>query len=386
MLTSLASPVAGAFLAIAVGGLLIDIWLQRRSGDRPSLVLPGALFVLTLTPVAVASVLFPDPGVFPFRWAAFAGVVAALVALVIVLPPTERVLRLSAGLAALVSIPLFVVANPLGGNMTRIVVFFVAPVLAAATWRRRRTLVVAASVPLALWLVLPGVAAAEHLGDPAADAEYYTAVTDYITQAGGAPGRVEVPFTAGHWEVDYIASEVPIARGWERQVDMDRNEVLYDDDLSSAEYKRWIDEHAVRWIALPDIEIDDGGLAERALLEGGLSWVRAPHVIDNWHIWEVVDPSPIVEEPGRLISESPEEIVISVPTAGSVLVRTWYTPYWSASGTGRACVESTADDLVKIVVTTPGVIHLRPQFSLEPLVSNSPVDDCTSPDDGSDHG
>ena len=79
------------------------------------------------------------------------------------------------------------------------------------------------AIPLALWMVLPGVATAGHLDDPAAEADYHAPVIEVVTQAGGQPGRVEVPFTAGHWEVAHIASEVPIARGWERQVDMDRN-------------------------------------------------------------------------------------------------------------------------------------------------------------------
>ena len=379
MLSSLASPVAGAFLALALGGVLIDAWLQRRSGGRPRFVLPAAMFVVTATPVAVTSVLFPDPGVFPFRWAAFAGVLAAFIALVIVLPSTERVVRLSAGLGAVASIPVFAVANPLGGNMTRMVVFFVMPVLAASMWAKRRTLVVAASIPLALWLVLPGVAAADHLNDPAAEASYYDDVTDFVTHAGGVPGRVEVPFTAGHWEAAYIAAEVPIARGWERQTDMDRNAVLYDEDLTSDEYRRWIDQHAVRWIALPDTEIDEGGLAEAALLEQGLPWLQLAKTTEHWRIWEVVDSVPIVEDPGRLISESPDEIVIAVERAGSVLVRTWYMPYWSAQGDG-ACVVRAADDLVEVIVTTPGIVHLRPEFSLEPLVGNGSVDDCNSED------
>jgi hypothetical protein len=382
-LTSLASPVAGAFLAIALGGALVDVWLQHRSGGHPRPALPAAMLILTVTPIAVASALFPDPGVFPFRWAAFAGVMTAFVALVVVLPSTERVLRLSAGLGALVSVPLFVVANPLGGNMTRLVAFFVAPVLAASMWKQRRTLVIAAGVPLALWLLLPGVAAADHLSDPAADAGYYDPVTDFITHVGGVPGRLEVPFTAGHWEVTYIAAEVPIARGWERQTDMDRNAVLYDDDLTSDAYRRWIDEHAVRWIALPDTELDRGGLAEAALLERDLPWLQPVRTTEHWQIWEVVDSAPIVEAPGRLVSESADEIVISVERAGSVLVRTWYMPYWSAQGTG-ACVVRTEDGLVEVVVTTPGIVHLRPEFSLDPLVSDRSVDDCNSevPTDG----
>lgn len=375
MLSSLASPVAGAFLALALGGVLIDAWLQHRSGGHPRCGLPATMFVVTVAPVVVTSVLFPDPGVFPFRWAAFVGVMAAFIALVIVLPSTERVVRLSAGLGAVATVPLFVVANPVGGNMTRMVVFFVVPVFAASMWAQRRTLVVAAGVPLALWLVLPGVAAADHLNDAAAEASYYDAVTDFITHAGGVPGRLEVPFTAGHWEATYIAAEVPIARGWERQTDMDRNEVLYDEDLTSDEYRRWIDEHAVRWIALPDIEIDGGGLAEEALLEQGLPWLKLARTTEHWRIWEVVDSVPIVEDPGRLVSESPDEIVFTVERAGSVLVRTWYMPYWSAQGHG-ACVVRTDDDLVEVIVTTPGIVRLRPEFSLDPLIGDGSVDDC----------
>ena len=58
---------------------------------------------------------------FPFRGAAFIGVMASCIGLVLVLPSSDRVLRLSAGIAAIAAVPLFFVANPLGGNMTRMV-------------------------------------------------------------------------------------------------------------------------------------------------------------------------------------------------------------------------------------------------------------------------
>ncbi len=142
---------------------------------------------------------------------------------------------------------------------------------------------------------------------------------ELVANADGQPGRVEVPFTADHWEVAFIASEVPIARGWERQVDMDRNAVLYEEDMTAAEYRRWIDDNAVRWIALPDVELDKGGEAEAALLERGVDWLRLVRTTDHWRIWEVVDAEPIVEAPGRLVRESPDEIVISVERPGTVL-------------------------------------------------------------------
>ena len=346
-------------------------------GEPTAMIVPVAMGLLTIAPVVTTSLLFPDPGVFPFRGAAFAGVVASCVGLVIVLPPSARVLRLAAAITAITSVPLFVFANPLGGNMTRMVAFFVLPVLAAAMWSRRRRLVLVASVPLALWMVLPGVASADHIGDPAAEASYHEPVIDLVTNAGGAPGRVEVPFTAGHWEVAFIAAEVPIARGWERQVDIDRNEILYDADLTVAEYRRWVDDHAVRWIALPDVELDEGGQAEAALLEAGIPWLRLVRTTEHWRIWEVVDAAPIVEAPGRLVSESADEIVISVERPGTVLVRAWYMPYWSADG-DNACVMASGDGLLEVAVATTGLVHLRPEFSLDPLLNDESPDACSS--------
>ena len=383
-LTSLASPVAGAFLAIGIGAIIADAWLRRRNGEHVSIAIPIAMALLTITPVAATSALFPDPGVFPFRGAAFVGVMASCIGLVIVLPSSERVLRMAAGIAAAAAVPLFLVANPIGGNMTRMVVFFVVPVLAAAMWRSRRRLVIAAGIPLALWMVLPGAAAAGHLDDPAADADYHAPVIDVVEHAGGQPGRVEVPFTAGHWEVAHIASEVPIARGWERQVDMDRNDALYHDDLTAAQYHQWVDDHAVRWIALPDVDLDEGGVAEAALLERGLPWLRLVRTTEHWRIWEVIDATPIVEPPARLVSETPDEIVIEASEPGSVLVRAWYMPYWSAesdaAGDAGACVLPSDDGLLEVVVAAPGLVHLHPEFSLDPLLTAESADACTAAD------
>ena len=375
-LTSLASPVAGVFLAIALGGIAIDLWLRRRAGEVVSLTVPVVMSVLAIGPIIVTSLLFPDPGVFPFRGAAFAGVMASCIGLVLVLPPSARVLRLSAAITAIASVPLFFVANPLGGNMTRMVVFFVLPVLVAALWKRRRRLVLVSGVPLALWLVLPGAASADRIGDPAADESYYAPVVDLVNAAEGPVGRVEVPFTADHWEVAFVAGEIPIARGWERQVDIDRNEILYDDELTVDEYRAWVDANAVRWIALPDTELDEGGQAEAALLERGIDWLRLVRTTEHWRIWEVVDAAPIVEEPARLITETADEIVFTVDRPGPVLVRAWYMPYWSAEGDG-ACIEASDDGLLRVIVDDPGVVRLRPEFSLDPLLTDGASDECS---------
>ncbi len=375
LLAPLASPVAGVFLGVGVGGLVVDLWLRRRQGDHVALGAAVGMGVASVAPVAITSVLFPDPGVFPFRGAAFVGVLVCCVGVAVVLPASERVLRLSAALAAAVTLPLFVMANPLGGNMTRLVVLFVVPVMMCALWRRRPRLVLVAAIPLSFWLVLPGVASAGHNSDPAGRPEYHQPLVDFVNRADGPIGRVEIPFTDGHWEVAYVAPYVPIARGWERQVDMDRNLILYDPSMTAEQYRQWLDDNAVRWVALPDVALDEGGTAEAALIERGVPGLELVHTTEHWRIWEVTDAEPIVEDPGVLVRESPDQIVISVDRPGVVLVRAWYMPYWSANG-ADACVKASRDGLLEVVASEPGLIHLEPQFSLEPALTSRSSDAC----------
>ena len=72
------------------------------------------------------------------------------------------------------------------------------------------------------------------------------------------PGeRVEVPFTHNHWEAAHLASAVPLARGWERQLDEKANALFYDGrPLTPARYQRWLRDAGVRWVALPDAPLD----------------------------------------------------------------------------------------------------------------------------------
>ena len=41
-----------------------------------------------------------------------------------------------------------------------------------------------------------------------------------------------------------------LARGWERQLDLDRNAILYDDELNHADYAQWLHDNAARFLRL----------------------------------------------------------------------------------------------------------------------------------------
>ena len=186
----------------------------------------------------------------------------------------DRVVRIGVVIAVLASAVVFAVPNPLGGNLVRLTQFVVVPValLGVGTVRRRvRPAAVALLLAATAWSASFGVVAAlDGTGDPSTHRDYHQPLIDEVValNADGRPlGRVEIPFTENHWESYFVAPELPFARGWERQTDLERNKVLYEPDLDGATYHQWLLDNAVRWIALPDVALDDGGRPEGELLE-----------------------------------------------------------------------------------------------------------------------
>src|SRR5262249_57561111 len=92
--TSLASPVAGVFLALAWGASTLSRRLSRSS------LLPFACGTAAITPIATAALLFPEGGTFPFRWTSVALVLGACALSLALVPPGLCGLRIRALLYA----------------------------------------------------------------------------------------------------------------------------------------------------------------------------------------------------------------------------------------------------------------------------------------------
>jgi hypothetical protein len=102
---------------------------------------------------------------------------------------------------------------------------------------------------------------------------------------------VEVVPTKLHWETWYVAREVPLARGWERQADIDHGPFFYENRPFDADtYKAWLAAEGVQFIALSDLDVDRAGRYEAELLRSGdglesaltLEWAS-----DGWTVWRV---------------------------------------------------------------------------------------------------
>ena len=78
------------------------------------------------------------------------------------------------------------------------------------------------------------------------------------------------PVTQSHWEAAIVARQTPIARGWERQLDIKYNPLFYDDDCSPQKsYRALARRNGVSFVAVADAPLDGAGTREARLVRPG---------------------------------------------------------------------------------------------------------------------
>lgn len=364
LLTSLASPVAAAFLALAAAAW----WFAER---RAAAV---ALGLAAVVPAAALGVVFPEGGRFPFVASSFWPALAALAGVLVAVPREDRVLRAAVWLSCLATVASFLVANPLGGNVIRLATIAAGPVAACVLWRRRTWLLVAFGVPLLVWQwAAPATDLARAAGDPSVHREYYAGLNAFLTrEERGGPFRTEIPFTLNHWESRWVATDHPLARGWLRQLDTDRNPIFYDGrPLTAALYRRWLDANAVRFVALPDAPLDSSSLTEAALLRAGVPGLREVWSDAHWRVFEVANARPLATGAARVTKLGIDGVTLRARHAGLVELRVRFNPYWDVVA-GHGCVAKAPDGFTRLRVDGPGTITLEPSFDPGRAVSTGP--------------
>jgi hypothetical protein len=362
-LASLASPVAGAFVGLAAAAW----WLDRRRWW------PIALAACALAPAAALALAFPEGGSFPFVPSSFWPALAAALAVLLALPRDARVLRIGAGLYALAMIASFAFSTPMGGNVVRLGALFAGPVLAAVLWRRNRRVLALLAVPLLYWQwVAPIDDWARSADDASVHERYYAGLLTFLGSRGGGPFRLEIPFTDNHWEARWVAPHVPLARGWERQVDRARNGLFYDDRLlTPARYRAWLDDNAVRFVALADAPIDYSAAREAQLVRDGLPYLRPVWHDAHWRVFEVTGARPLARGAAVATALGGESVRLRATRAGAVDLRVRFTPYWRVAE-GRGCVSRGVGEWTRVRVDGPGVVVLRASFALGRIGASSP--------------
>jgi hypothetical protein len=356
VLCPLASPVAGALLLLVIAAW----WLSTSGPARTHLVVLAALVCCGLAAVRLG---FPQGGTFPFAATTFAGVVASSVLGVWLLPKRERTLRIGAALYGLVGLVLFFIPQPMGANLGRLGTAVAGPIAATVLWPRRRLLLVGVAIPLLLWQWVPAVAeAATGHPDPSRQSAYYQPMLHYLVPRVGVQTRVEIPPTRDHWEARWAAAAVPLARGWERQVDNSENPLFYTrGGLTAATYQAWLVANGVGWVALPDVSLDYAAEKEAALVSGGLPYLHLSFTSAHWRVWKVAGNPGLVDGAGYMVTLGADRFSVTADEKGPLEVKVRYTPYWSVVGSS-ACVTSAPDGWTNLQVLQPGLIEVNAEL------------------------
>jgi hypothetical protein len=313
--------------------------------------------LITAAPLLILRIVFPTTGPFPFLGIDLALIVAICAIGYAWLPRKHRALRTGLVLYGLTAIAVFCVPNPIGGNLVRLTVSFGPALLVAlASLYRRRALLVLA-VPLLVWQWSPALAAivASNHNQTASELAYYQPLITELTRQPTL-GRVEIPFTRSHWEAAYVAPKVPLARGWERQLDMNDNPLFYDNGLlNPTSYKNWLYDSGVSWIALPDVALDYSAHAEAKLIEANQQYLKLVWHDRHWRLWKVIGSPGMATGPARLVSVSADQIILNAAKPGTTIVRVRWTPTWHTVS-GPACVGPARGPWTEVISSGSGQI------------------------------
>jgi MFS family permease len=378
VVASLASPVAGAFLAMAMLAWAIT---ATESRDRLRATL---LTLAALAPIAALTVVFPEGGSQPFVGSAFYPALAGVLVVGLAVPPQQRTLRVGVGIYALVLIGCFLVPSAVGGNADRLGALATGPVAAcalfgtSASWRRWALLALAA--PLLYWQAnAPVTDFVSTVGNRGVERSYYAPLIAELGRLdvgyGHAPARIEVVPTVDHWEARYLAPAVMLARGWERQLDRYRNGLFYGSAAPTpAVYRAWLSAQAISYIALPDASLDYSGKAEARLLgepavSGAGGYLREVRGSAHWRLFAVRDPAPLASSPGRLTQAGSEDFTLLAPAPGTYTVRLRFTPYWALSR-GSGCVAQAPGGWTQVRAKRAGALHAAIRFSLSRVLDH----------------
>ena len=174
----------------------------------------AAVTAAALAPIALLTVAFAEGGYEPFAPSVFWPGLAGVLAIALVLPRlrgelhsrTVSVLRWGAWLYAAALVGSYVLHTPVGSNAARLGELVATPLVAGALWERHRLALALLAPVLLYWqLETPLNDFAALAGDPSVNASYYAPlVAELKGLADGAPLRVEVPQTGAHWESVYV--------------------------------------------------------------------------------------------------------------------------------------------------------------------------------------
>ena len=352
-----ASPVAFVLLGVVLAGVAL-----ARSPRGAELALPLAILAVATTAELVLLRLFPAGGRYPFSLPEFAAacVFCGLGILLTWRVAAARVLRSMYVVYLVACTTAYLVPSGLGENIARLRYAAIPIAILTLSLRRWR--------PLWLALLALGLAVAWNLTplagsfvktsrDAAADPAYWAPAIAFLQDNLSPSYRVEAVDTVGHWPAAYLpAAGIPIARGWFRQDDFPRNDILYG-DLTRRTYLDWLRSLGVKYVVLPDAPLDYSAQDEGALISSGRSGLVAVFRSAHTTVYAVPSPRSIVTGPGspRVLNLGQTSATLALDRPGRYRVAINWSPYW---GTAEGCLSRSRDGTVQLTAARAGIVRL----------------------------
>ncbi len=353
LLTTLASPVAGAFLALAFAAWALSLPWESLSVlvRMPQVAVAGLAFFTT----TAISLTFPEGGYFPYGWVDLLLGLGACAVAIWVLPPSQAALRWGFVLVVIVAIPLWAIANPMGGNVSRLAVIG-APLMLAVPRRNVRVHVLVGLVLLG-WQMKPLLHLPAAVEDPSASRSYYEPLVNQLKMRTSGPVRVEIPMTVGHWEAAYVAPAFPLARGWERQLDLRYNAVLYDEKMTATQYQTWLLANGVSYVAIPDAALEPEAQHE-AEVAGSAPFLHEVWTNAHWRLFAVAGSPHLTSGPANLLSLRDGRVVLDVTGTTAVTIRMRFTSHLEVAH-GHGCLSASPEGWTVLEPAKTGRFLLR---------------------------
>jgi hypothetical protein len=387
---TLASPIAGAFLALVAIAWALAAWSSGDESAQRKLAL--ALAAAALVPVAVLVVAFPEGGPQPFVASAFYPTLGGVLLIGVLMPREQRLVLTGTLLYAVALLAAYEIPTAVGGNVDRLGALIAGPLAAAcaigagaskdAARRSRlsgnwRVWALIAFAPLLVYWQCnaPIGNYASAASDPAANASFYTPLLRELRALGVGdsprPARVEVVPTRDHAEARWLAPHVMIARGWERQLDVNRNGLFYRTPLREDEYEDWLSYAAVAYVALPDAPLDYSGRAEGRLVRRVPPYLREVWRSRRWRLFEVLGATALAPPPSLVTRLDSDSFTLRAPRAGTYDVRVRFTQYWALAG-GHGCVRRAPGGWTDVQTRGGGSVRVVIDFSLGRVFDHGP--------------
>ncbi len=374
------SPLAGLWLGlIALIVAIVDV--SRR---RSALWISGVL----ITVAGVLTVVFVNSGTMSFPWWHVLLALIATATVAVVCPSRE--MRVGAAVFAGAIVAFAVVPTAVGTNMMRLVWLTAGPAAVATAvlpavpkLNLRRAGIAVLGAGALSWPIADLSMQLAQAASPQASRTYYASLVDELQRRVAADGpaalgqRVEIVDPASHWSAAYVAPTVPIARGWDRQADRAANPFFYDGTLSATNYRLFLSELAVRWVALPtEGSLDYAAKAEADLIRSGLPYLTPIWSDESWQLFQVEDNRPLLRG-ATLLEIDASNITFRATEAGPVQLQIRWSPMLTLIPAGGdeavGCVIERGE-WTTILVPEPGTYTLISRLGL-PTADRDPICD-----------